>query len=34
MELVVEIFLGALLFGNMLGWPIVMAAGVIMEAKR
>lgn len=34
MELIVKIFLGTLLFGNMLGWPLVMAAGVIMEAKR
>lgn len=33
MELIVKIFLGALLFGNLLGWPLVMAAGVIMEAR-
>lgn len=33
MELIVKIFLGALLFGNLLGWPLVMAAGVIMECR-
>ncbi len=34
MELIVKIFLGGVFFGNLLGWPLVLAAGVIMEAKR
>lgn len=33
MELIVEIFLGIVFFGNLLGCPLVMAAGVIMEAR-
>jgi hypothetical protein len=31
MELIVKIFLGALLFGNLLGWPLVMLAGWVEE---
>lgn len=33
MELIVEIFLGIVFFGNLLGCPLVMAAGVMVDGE-